>query len=66
MAKQKLKVHSGASKRFEVTGTKKLKRRSAFSSHLLAKKAADRKRRYAKDINVSDGDKKTVRRMLGI
>lgn len=64
--KVKQKTHSGAGKRFDLTGTKKLKRRGAFSSHLLEKKSPTQKRRYAKDINVASGDKKNVRKMLGI
>jgi large subunit ribosomal protein L35 len=64
--KIKQKTHSGAAKRFDLTGGKKLKRRSAFSSHLLEKKSPKRKSRYSKDISVSKGDEKNVKRMLGI
>lgn len=64
--KVKQKTHKGAAKRFGLTGNAKLKRRSAFSSHLLSKKDASRKRNYGKDLNVSDGDTKNVKRMLGI
>lgn len=64
--KVKQKTHSGAAKRFDLTGSKKLKRRGAFSSHLLEKKTPKQKRRYAKDINVAKGDVKNVKKMLGI
>lgn len=63
---RKQKVHSGAKKRFDLTGSKKLKRRSAFSSHLLGKKSQNQKRRYAKDIDLARGDSKNVKKMLGI
>ncbi len=66
MAKNKQKVHSGAKKRFKITGKNKLRRRSAFGSHLLAKKGQDRKRKYGKDLKVAKGDKKNVKKMLGM
>lgn len=66
MANKKQKTHSGAAKRFKLTGTGKLKRRSAYSSHLLEKKSENRKRRYAKNRNLSLGDAKNVKKMLGI
>lgn len=64
-AKNKQKTHQGAKKRFKLTGAKKLKRRSAFGSHLLGKKSKNQKRRYGKDHNVSSGDIKNVKTMLG-
>lgn len=63
---KKQKVHSGAKKRFDLTGAKKLKRRSAFSSHLLGKKSQNQKRRYARDIDLAPGDEKNIKKMLGI
>jgi len=39
----KLKVHSGASKRFKKTGSG-LKRKSAYKSHILTKMTTKRKR----------------------
>lgn len=45
MAGYKLKSHSGASKRFKLTGTGKIKRRKAGRRHILTSKARDRKRR---------------------
>ncbi|MDD3480739.1 MAG: 50S ribosomal protein L35 [Patescibacteria group bacterium] len=66
MKKIKQKTHSGAKKRFKVTGTDKLRRRSAFGSHLLEKKDKEQKRRYRKDLKVASGDKKNVKKMLGM
>jgi large subunit ribosomal protein L35 len=63
---KKQKTHSGAKKRFSITGTGKLKRRSAFSSHLLGHKSQDQKRGYAKDIDLAKGDNKNIKKMLGI
>lgn len=64
--KVKQKTHKGAAKRFKLTGGAKLKRRSAFSSHLLSKKDASRKRGYTQDQPVAAGDAKNVKKMLGI
>jgi len=64
--KNKQKTHSGAKERFKLTAKGKLKRRSAYSSHLLGKKSEDRKRKYAKDRNLASGDAKNVKKMLGI
>ena len=61
----KMKSHSGAKKRFKKTGTGKLKARHAFSSHILEKKSPKRKRGFAKDVEVSKADRKTVTRLLG-
>jgi large subunit ribosomal protein L35 len=41
----KLKTHRGAAKRFKKTKTGKIKRSSAFHSHILTKKDPKRKRR---------------------
>ncbi len=40
----KLKTHSGAKKRFNLTKTGKVKRAHAFKSHILNKKSTKRKR----------------------
>ena len=40
----KLKTHSGAKKRFNLTKTGKVKRAHAFKSHILTKKTTKRKR----------------------
>jgi large subunit ribosomal protein L35 len=66
MKKNKQKTHSGALKRFKITGTKKLRRRSAFRSHLLGHKNQDQKRNFTKDLKVAKGDQKNVRKMLGM
>ena len=40
----KMKSHRGTAKRFEVTGTGKIRRRRAFKNHILEKKSSKRKR----------------------
>ena len=44
MAKQKMKSHRGACKRFKITGSGKVKRNKAYKSHILTKKSHKRKR----------------------
>lgn len=60
----KLKTHRGAAKRFKATGTGKIKRGRAYSSHILTKKNAKRCRRLREATLVSDGDMKRVKAML--
>ncbi len=61
----KIKTHKGASKRFKITGSGKILREKAFTSHILTKKNAKRKRRLGNDIEVSTADTKKVKRLLG-
>ena len=54
----KLKTHSGAKKRFNLTKTGKVKRARAYKSHILTKKDTKRTRRlrtttYADTTNVA-------------
>lgn len=60
----KMKSHRGAAKRFEITGTGKIRRRRAFKNHILEKKSAKRKRRLSTPDVVSDADAKRIRRLL--
>ncbi len=62
----KMKTDRGAAKRFKVTGTGKLRRRQAFRSHILEKKASTRTRRLAREADVAPGDVKSVKRLLGL
>ena len=61
----KMKTNKGAAKRFKRTGKGKLKRRQAYTSHLLTKKSPRRKRQLRKPDLVAKADRKRVRRMLG-
>lgn len=60
----KMKTHSGAKKRFKVTGRGKLLGRHAMTSHILEKKSPKRKRRLATPVEVSRPDRKRVRELL--
>ncbi len=60
----KLKSHSGAKKRFKVTGTGKIVRAKAFKGHLNAYKSPQRKRRHAGKGLVDKADLKIVRKLL--
>ena len=61
----KQKTHSGAKKRFKLTGTGKLRRRHAMKSHILEKKSQKRKRLFRRDHSVAEADVKTVEKLLG-
>jgi large subunit ribosomal protein L35 len=62
----KMKTHSGAKKRFKVTGSGKIRARHSFTSHILEKKSPKRKRALAAPAVVSDKDVPRVKRMLGV
>ena len=62
----KMKTHSGAKKRFKVTGTGKLVHRQAGKSHLNEHKSSRRTRRLNVDKVVQPSDAPKVRRLLGI
>jgi large subunit ribosomal protein L35 len=61
----KMKTHSGAKKRFRLTGTGKVRARKAFSSHILEKKSPKYKRGLARPVVVSKHDVPRVKVMLG-
>jgi len=60
----KLKTKSGAKKRFKITGTGKIKHKSAFKNHILTKKETKQKRRLSNMSLVSKSDMKNVKAML--
>ena len=60
----KMKTHRGAAKRFKKTGTGKLKRDHAYTSHLFANKSTKAKRKLRKSAMVSKGDFKRIRQLL--
>jgi large subunit ribosomal protein L35 len=61
----KMKSHSGAKKRFKLTGNGKVQGRHAFSSHILEKKSPKRKREFAKDVTLAKSDAKRAVKLLG-
>ncbi|MSQ37008.1 MAG: 50S ribosomal protein L35 [Chloroflexi bacterium] len=60
----KQKSHSGAKKRFRVTGTGKISRNKAFKGHLNEHKSPSRKRRHAGKGLVNKADVRQVRKLL--
>jgi len=60
----KMKTHRGAAKRLKTTGTGKLKRHKAYTSHILTKKTQKRKRKLRKAGLVSKNDHKRIKRLL--
>ncbi|GAB4085150.1 50S ribosomal protein L35 [Myceligenerans cantabricum] len=61
----KNKTHSGAKKRFRITGSGKLMREQANRRHLLEHKSTKRTRRLAQDQPVAQADVKQIKRLLG-
>lgn len=62
----KLKTHSGTKDRVRVTKKGKLLIRSPFGNHMLEKKSAGRKRRYAGMHLLQGKINKSVKKKLGI
>lgn len=60
----KQKTHSGAKKRFKVTGSGKLKKQQSGMRHNLEVKSSRRTRRLNRDELVSKADVKTVNKLL--
>lgn len=61
----KLKTNRGARKRFKTTGTGKIRRKHAYTNHILTKKTTKRKRKLRKSGLVEAADSRRVRRMIG-
>jgi large subunit ribosomal protein L35 len=62
----KVKTNSAAKKRFKLTGTGKIKRKHAFKSHILTKKATKRKRNLTHAALVDPTDERRIRNLLVI
>ncbi len=60
----KMKTNRGAAKRFKATGSGKIRRSKAFTSHILTKKSTKRKRNLRKQGLIAEADVKKVKRML--
>ena len=59
-----MKTKSSAKKRFKLTGTGQNQRKHAFKSHILTKKATDRKRRLTHATLVHKSDVKSIKEQL--
>jgi len=60
----KMKTNRGAAKRFKLTGSGKIKRNKAFSSHILTKKSTKRKRGLRQGDIVDASNHKGIKRIL--
>jgi large subunit ribosomal protein L35 len=61
----KNKTHSGAKKRFKVTGSGKLMKEQANKRHLLEGKSSKRTRKLSVDQVLSPADAKKANKLLG-
>ena len=59
-----MKTNKGAAKRFSRTGTGKIKRNKAFTSHILTSKTTKRKRNLRQSVIMSPGDTRKMRVLL--
>ena len=64
MPKQKQKTKSSAKKRFQLTGSGKIKRKHAFKNHILTKKSKKRKLKLRHFSAVDQSDKPNMRLQL--
>ncbi len=62
----KMKTNPGAKKRFTLTGSGKIKRKHAFKSHILTKKAKKRKRNLTYFGEVHKADVKNIKLLLSM
>ena len=60
----KIKSNRGAAKRFKTTGSGKIVRNKAFSSHILTKKSTKRKRNLRKSSLVDATNRKNITRLI--
>ncbi len=60
----KMKSHRGASKRFKVTGSGKVKRNKAYKGHILTKKSQKRKRGLRQSTTLTGADHKRIKEVL--
>ena len=60
----KIKTNRAAAKRFKITGSGKIARNKAYSSHILTKKSTKRKRNLRKSGLVDSTNFKQVSRLI--
>lgn len=60
----KMKTNRGAAKRFKLTGSGKIKRNKAYTSHILTKKSTKRKRGLRQSGLVDSANAKAIRKIL--
>ncbi|NJL75006.1 MAG: 50S ribosomal protein L35 [Saprospiraceae bacterium] len=62
----KMKTHSSAKKRFKVTGSGKVKRFHANTSHLMRKKSKRRKTNLLGSTVVCEAEESRIKRLLAV
>ncbi|KAA0890443.1 MULTISPECIES: 50S ribosomal protein L35 [Oryzomonas] len=60
----KIKTNRGAAKRFKKTGTGRIKRSKAFTSHILTPKTRKNKRNLRQSAMVADVDQKNIAKLI--
>ncbi|MBM15327.1 MAG: 50S ribosomal protein L35 [Nitrospina sp.] len=60
----KIKTNRGAAKRFKRTGSGKVRRNSAFTSHILTTKTTKRKRNLRKSSIMAPADAKRIKVLM--
>lgn len=60
----KIKTNRGAAKRFRKTGTGKIRRNKAYTSHILTSKTTKRKRNLRQGAIVVKADEKNISQLI--
>lgn len=60
----KIKTNRGAAKRFRKTGSGKIRRNKAFTSHILTKKTTKRKRDLRQSVLVHKADERNIAQLI--
>ena len=60
----KIKTNRGAAKRFRKTGTGKIRRNQAYTSHILTKKTTKRKRNLRQGAIVAKVDERNIAQLI--
>jgi len=60
----KIKTNRGAAKRFRKTGTGKIRRNKAFTSHILTKKTTKRKRELRQGTLIHKADERNIAQLI--
>ncbi|GGB42289.1 50S ribosomal protein L35 [Flexivirga endophytica] len=61
----KMKTHSGAKKRFKISGSGKVIRQRARHVHKFQERTSSQARRLANDVEASGPDSKKIKKLLG-
>lgn len=60
----KIKTNRGAAKRFRKTGTGRIRRNKAYTSHILTKKTTKRKRDLRQSALVAKADERNIAQLI--